>query len=259
VFSKNRERLLGADIGQRFLREVIALAEQAGLTSDEHFSVDGTLIEAWASQKSFKPKSAQGGGEDDPGAGGGRNAEVDFKGQKRRNDTHASTTDPEARLYRKGQGHESRLSYMGHIVMENRSGLVVGAKLTQANGRAERQAASDLLREIPRAARATVGADKGYDTADFVADMRAQGVTPHVAQNNTNRRSAIDGRTTRHPGYAVSQVVRKMVEHPFGWLKGVAGKWQAKFRGQLRVGLDFTFGMATFNLVRMGKLMGAVA
>lgn len=250
TFSKNRERLLNGDVPQRFLAAVVEQATQQGLTSDEHFSVDGTMIQAWASQKSFKPKDGSGGS-----TGGGRNPDVNFKGKRRRNDTHASTTDPDARLYRKGYGKESKLSYLGHVVIENRHGLVMGCEVTHADGYGERSAGCDLMSRIPRSPRATLGGDKGYDTADFVAAMRRLGVTPHVAQNTSRRRSAIDARTTRHPGYGLSQILRKVVEHPFGWLKSAAGFAQVKVRGKPRVGWAFTFGMAAYNLTRMRRLL----
>lgn len=250
TFTKNRDRLLNRDLAVQFLESVVAAAQSEGLTSDEHFSVDGTLIQAWAGQKSFKRKS--GDGESGP-QGGGRNPEVDFRGQQRRNDTHASTTDPDARLYRKSNGQESKLSYLGHVVIENRNGLVVGAGLTLATGRAEREAALSLMAEVPRAQRATVGGDRGFDVPSFVEALRRQGVTPHVAQKVKG--SAIDARTTRHEGYRISQVIRKIVEHPFGWLKATAGFRQTKHRGRGRVSWDFTFGMAAYNLVRMAKLV----
>jgi IS5 family transposase len=252
VFSKNRDRLLEGAIAQRFLEQIVAQAQAQGLTSDEHFSVDGTLVEAWASQKSFKPKDGSGG---DGSGGGTRNANVDFRGQKRRNDTHQSTTDPQSRMYRKACGQEAKLAYLGHVVIENRNALVVGCQVTEATGYAEREAALSLLAEIPRRLRATVGADKGYDAESFVSAARALGVTPHVAQNTTNRRSAIDDRTTRHPGYSISQIVRKVVEHPFGWFKSVAGMWQVKHRGRAKVGMDFALGMAAYNLIRMRNLL----
>lgn len=254
VFTKNRNRLLAGDIARRFLEQVVAQAQEKGLTSDEHFSVDGTLIEAWASQKSFKKKD----GSDDDGEGSGRNREADFRGQKRRNDTHQSTTDPQARLYRKARGHEAKLSYLGHVVIENRSALVVGCEVTEALGQhMEREAAERLMANAPRASHATVGADKGFDTHGFVERMREQGVTAHVAQNATCRRSAIDGRTTRHTGYRASQILRKLVEHPFGWLKSVAGLWQVKHRGRAKVDWTVTFAMAAYNLVRMRNLLAA--
>jgi IS5 family transposase len=249
VFSKNRDRLLDGGIARLFLEEVVAQARELALTSDEHFSVDGTLIEAWAGQKSFKKK---GGGE--PPEGGPRNPTVNFHGEKRRNDTHQSTTDPQARLYRKSNGMESKLVYMGHVVMENRHGLVVGCGVTQATGTAEREAAEALMAEIPRSNRATVGGDKGYDSRAFVKAMRMQGVTPHVAQNTTNRSSAIDGRTTRYSGYAVSQVIRKAVEHPFGWIKTVGNLRKTRHRGTKLVDWVFVLGMAAYNLIRIRNL-----
>jgi len=246
-FSKNRDRLLDGDIAQRFLNAVLAQAREKGLTSDEHFSIDGTLIQAWAGQKSFRPKD----GSDNDSRPGGRNPEVDFKGKKRKNDTHQSTTDPDARQYRKADGQESKLSYLGHVVMENRHGLVVGCQVTHADGYAERNAGRDLMSRIHRKAKVTLGADKGYDSADFITDMRAQDVTPHVAQK---RHSAIDDRTTRHPGYRLSQIIRKTVEHPFGWLKAAAGLRQVKVRGRDRVDWAFTFRVAAFNLIRMQNI-----
>jgi transposase len=246
-FSKNRDRLLGGDIAERFLREVISYAQEQGLVSDEHFSVDGTLLSAWASQKSFVRK-------DDHGASGPSNRSGNFRGEKRTNDTHQSTTDPEAKLYRKGSSQESRLSYIGNVLVENRNGLVVSCEVTQATGRAEREAAFCLIEDVPRQENATLGADKGYDTRAFVAALRGIDVTPHIAQNNTRQRSAIDGRTTRHPGYALSQVKRKEVEHPFGWLKSVACLRQVKHRGTMLVDWVFTFGMVAYNLVRIRNL-----
>jgi transposase len=254
VFSKNRERLLAGDIAQRFLAEVVSQAQQRGLASDEHFSVDGTLIEAWASQKSFKPKDGSGGG-----SGSGRNTGENFRGQQRRNDTHASTTDPDARLYRKGHSQDAKLSYMGHVVIENRNALVMACDLSIASGYAEREMAARLLERTPRSRRATVAADKAYDTSDFVAALRALRMTPHVAQNTSRRRSAIDGRTTRHAGYAASQVVRKLVEHPFGWIKSVAGLWQVKHRGLAKVGWNFALAIAAYDLIRMRTLSEAAA
>ena len=221
VFCKNRDRLLDGDIAHKFMNSVLNLPQVRNLLSSEHFSVDGTLIEAWASTKSFVPKDGSkpppSGGSD---AGGGRNADRDFHGQKRSNQTHASTTDPDARLFRKGKGKEAKLCYMGHVMTENRHGLIVDARLTKANGTAERDTALDMIDDNARPG-STVGGDKGYDTANFVAGCRERGCTPHVAQNNTKRRSAIDARTTRHPGYAVSQQKRKQIEEPFGWIKTV--------------------------------------
>jgi transposase len=250
VFSKNRDRLLEGQIAQRFLEQVVAQAKEAGLASDEHFSVDGTLLEAWASQKSFKRKD---GSDGDGSSGGGRNRDVDFRGKKRRNDTHESTTDPQSRLYRKASGHEAKLSYLGHVVIENRHALVVGCEVTQATGTAETEAAIRLLGDVPRRAKATVGADKGYDSAAFISAIREQGVTPHVAQNAS--RHNIDGRTTRHAGYQASQILRKLVEHPFAWLKSVAGLWQVKHRGRDKVGMVFSLNMAAYNLTRMRNLL----
>ena len=253
TFTKNRDRLLNGEMALRFLESVVGAARAAGLTSDEHFSVDGTMIQAWAGQKSFKRKD----GEDEPGPqGGGRNADVDFRGTRRRNDTHGSTTDPDARSYRKGKGQESKLCYLGHVVIENRNGLVVGADLTLATGTAERDAALAMMEDVPRAQRATLGADRGYDVRSFAERLRAQGVVPHVAQKT---RSAIDARTTRHEGYRISQVIRKIVEHPFGWLKAAAGLRQTKHRGRPRVTWDFRFGMAAYNLVRITNLTEAPA
>lgn len=246
VFTKNRERLLQGDVAAAFFAAVIRQAREADLLSDEHFSVDGTLIEAWAGQKSFRPKDDAGGGT--PGAGG------DFKGRPRRNDTHQSTTDPEARLFRKGDGHEARLAFMGHVLMDHRSGLAVGAALTFADGFAERAAAIELIRGARRRARATLAADKAYDAAELVAGLRDVGVTPHVAQNTTRRRSAIDARTTRHPGYAMSQQARRAIERINGWVKTVALMRKTRHRGRRRVGWAFTFALAAYDLVRMRNL-----
>jgi transposase len=247
VFTKNRTRLLKGDIAGAFFAAVLAQAQAANLLSDEHFSVDGTLIEAWAGQKSFRPK--------DEGTGPGAGAAGDFKGEQRRNDTHASRTDPDARLYRKGNGQEARLAYLGHVVMENRNGLAVGGTLTLATGTAEREAALVLAQAVPRARRATLGADRGYDTRDFVAELRARGITPHVAQHTTKRRSAIDGRTTHHPGYAMSIHARRFIERVFGWGKTV-GPWRkTHFRGRDRVGMGFLFGLAVYDLVRLRTLL----
>jgi transposase len=253
TFSKNRDRLLEGDIAAKFLSAVLAQPRVKRLLSSEHFSVDGTLIEAWASMKSFKPRD---GSDDDPPGDGGRNAEASFHGQKRRNETHASTTDPDARLYRKGPGKEAKLSFIGHGLMENRSGLLVDACLTPADGHAERVAALHMIEphaERPRPI--TLGADKGYDTQDFVNELRTLQVTPHVAQNTSHRRSAIDGRTTRHFGYAVSQRIRKRIEEAFGWIKTVAGQEKTKLRGVDRVGWAFTFAAVAYNLVRLPKLL----
>jgi hypothetical protein len=222
--------------------------------SSDHFSVDGTLIEAWASMKSFKPKD----GADEP-PGGGRNPDADFRGERRSNDTHASTTDPDARLYRKGGGKEAKLCFMGHALMENRSGLVVGACLTHANGQAERVAALALIEPFADRPHAiTLGADKGFDAQDFVNELRAMKVTPRVAQNSSGRRSAIDRRTTRHAGYAMSQRARKRIEEAFGWIKTVAGQEKTRFRGRERVGLAFTFAAVAYNLVRLPRLLASL-
>jgi transposase len=255
VFSKNRDRLLEGDIAAKFMAAVLAQPGVKRLLSSDHFSVDGTLIEAWASMKSVKPKDDSG---EPPADGGGRNAEADFHGHKRTNDTHASTTDPEARLYRKGKGKEAKLCFIGHGLMENRNGLLVYACLTPADGHAERVAALHMIE--PRADRPraiTLGADKAYDAEDFVNELRSMRVTPHVAQNTSGRSSAINGRTTRHGGYAVSQRIRKRIEEAFGWIKAVAGQDKTKFRGRDRVGWAFTFAAAAYNLVRLPKLMAA--
>jgi transposase len=255
VFSKNRDRLLQGDIAAKFLAAVLGRPRVKKLLSTEHFSVDGTLIEAWASMKSFRPKD----GSDEPPTGGGRNSEADFHGKKRSNETHASTTDPDARLYRKGPGKEAKLCFIGHGLMENRSGLLVSTCLTSADGHAERMAALHMIE--PRADRPqaiTLGADKAYDAEDFINELRTMRVTPHVAQNASGRRSAIDGRTTRHGGYAVSQRIRKRIEEAFGWMKTVAGQDKTKFRGRDRVGWAFTFAAAAYNLVRLPKLLAEV-
>ncbi len=255
TFTKNRDRLLAGEIATRFLAVVLAQPKVKALLSDEHFSVDGTLLEAWASTKSFRPKDGSA-----PPPDPGRNGEQDFHGQKRSNETHASTTDPDARLYRKGQGKEAKLCFMGHALMENRNGLIVGATATRASGHAERLAAQHLIEpHANRPQRITVGGDKGFDTQDFVAEMREINVTPHVAQNDNGRRSAIDGRTTRHPGYAVSLRIRKRIEEAFGWAKTVAGLRKARHRGLPKIDWQFTFAMAAYNLVRLPKLLRAAA
>jgi transposase len=253
VFSKNRDRLLEGDIAAKFLAAVLAQPKVKKLLSSDHFSVDGTLIEAWASMKSVKAKDGSG---EPPAQGGGRNAEADFHGQKRSNDTHASTTDPDARLYRKGKGKETKLCFIGHGLMENRHGLLVDACLTLADGHAERVAALHMIE--PRADRPTaitLGADKAYDAEDFVNELRSMKVTPHVAQNTSGRSSAIDGRTTRHGGYAISQRIRKRIEEAFGWIKTVAGQEKTRFRGRDRVAWAFTLAAAAYNLVRLPKLV----
>jgi transposase len=251
VFSKNRDRLLEGDIAAAFLTAVLTLPRVKGLLSDEHFSVDGTLIQAWASMKSFRRKD----GTDEP-PGPGRNGERNFHKNKRSNETHASTTDPDARLARKSNGQEAKLAFTGHLLMENRTGLVVSARLTHASGTAEPEAALTMLGELAGASRKTIGADKNDDTAKFVATARAMNVTPHVAQNiNAHRGSNIDGRTTRHPGYRISQVIRKRIEEANGWIKTVGDMAQTKFRGLARVAWTFQFKAAAYNLIRLPRLL----
>jgi transposase len=255
VFTKNRDRLLEGEVAEAFFALVLEQARRKRLLSSEHFTVDGTLIEAWAGQKSFRRKESEPAEPpDDPG-----NPTVNFHGEKRSNETHQSTTDPESRLYRKGRGQESKLAYLGHVLMENRNGLVVDTRVTQAHGRAEREAALEMLGSLPGRQRRTVGADKGYDTRDFVAQARHKKVTPHVAQNTSNRKSAIDGRTTHPPGYSVSQRVRKRVEEIFGWLKTVGLMRKTRHKGTERVGWMFTFAAAVYNLVRMRNLLAEAA
>ncbi|WP_316980469.1 IS5 family transposase [Shumkonia mesophila] len=253
TFSKNRDRLLEGDIAAKFLAAVLSQPRVKRLLSSEHFSVDGTLIEAWASMKSFKPK---GSGKDDGGGDGGRNAPADFRGEKRSNETHESATDPDARLYRKGPGMEAKLCFIGHGLMENRSGLIVDTRLTRVSGHAERLAALDMIEPLADRPKAiTLGADRGYDAADFVEELRTLNVRPHVAQNTSRRRSAIDGRTTRHPGYAASQRIRKRIEEAFGWIKTVAGLRKTKLRGLDKVDWAFAFTAAAYNLMRLPKLL----
>ena len=252
TFSKNRDRLLHGDIADAFFAEVLSEARAHGLLSDEHFTVDGTLLEAWASQKSFRPKDEDPPTPpDDP-----KNPAVNFRGERRKNDTHASTTDPDARLYRKGDGQPARLVYMGHVLMENRSGLVVDTDVTPADGYGERHAALTMVEALP-GDRVTLGGDKAYDDAGFVAELRHMAVTPHVAQNTKNRRSAIDARTTGHPGYAISQQKRKRVEEIFGWMKTVGLLRKLRHRGGDRVTWIFRFTAAAFNLVRIRNLVYA--
>jgi transposase len=254
VFSKNRERLLEADVARAFFTEIGVLAREKGLLSDEHFTVDGTLIEAWAGQKSFKPRTGT-PPPSDPDAG---NPSVDFRGQKRTNDTHASTTDADAKLYKKAKGQEAKLAFLGHVLMENRNGLVVETRLTAATGTAEREAALEMIGAKLKRGRVTLGGDKGYDTREHVAGLRQLKVTPHVAQNTERPGgSAIDQRTTRHAGYTVSQTKRKRVEEIFGWFKTVAMMRKTKYRGLERVGWMFTWAAAAYNLVRMRNLLGA--
>jgi transposase len=254
VFTKNRDRLLEGEVAHAFFEQVLARARAQQLLSSEHFTVDGTLIEAWASLKSFKPKADPPSPmpPEDPG-----NPSVDFRGEKRTNATHASTTDPDARLYKKAKGQEAKLGYLGHVLMENRTGLIVNTRLTQATGTAEREAAVEMVSELPGNYRVTVGGDKAYDTQAFVQDLRALAVTPHVAQNTTGRASAIDGRTTRHAGYALSQRKRKRVEEIFGWQKTVGLLRKVRHRGLALVGWVFTFTAAAYNLVRLQKLAEA--
>jgi IS5 family transposase len=234
---------------------VLAQAREWGLLSDDHFTVDGTLIEAWAGQKSFKPREAPPPSQPPDDSS---NPSLDFRGERRTNATHASTTDPQARLYKKAKGQEAKLAYVGHVLLENRHGLVVDSCVTQATGTAEREAALAMAEAIPGQQRVTLGADKNYDTRDFVRELRELRVTPHVAQNTSGRSSAIDSRTTRHPGYAVSQRKRKCVEEIFGWLKTVGLLRKARHRGVARVGWMFTFAVAVYNLVRM-RTLAAVA
>ena len=246
TFSKNRERLLQGDVADAFFAEVLAVIRAEGLLSDEHFTVDGTLLEAWASHKSFRPKDAGPTPPDDP-----KNPTVSFHGQARRNDTHQSTTDPEARLYKKAIGREAKLGYLAHLLTENRHGFIIDTAVTSATGTAERDAAIAMLGELPATARrVTVGADKAYDVKTWVAAVRAMGITPHVAQNNTARRSAIDQRTTRHDGYAISQRCRKKVEQPFGWMKTVGLLRKLRHRGGRKVDWVVSFTAAAYNLVR---------
>ena len=251
VFTKNRDRVLGGEVAEVFFQEVLAEARRRSLLSDEHFTVDGTLIEAWASHKSFKPKDQSDSDE------GGSNPSVDFRKQRRTNDTHASRTDPDARLYKKSRGAESKLCYMGHLMIDNRHGLATNACVTIASGTAEREAAVQMADKISGNRRVTLAADKGYDTRECVRKLRDRNITPHVAQNDTNRRSAIDRRTTRHPGYQVSQRKRKLVEQMFGWAKTVGLMRKTRHRGTERVDWMFTFTAAAFNLVRMRNLQGA--
>jgi len=252
VFCKNPDRLLGGDIARKFMTAVLNLSQVRQLLSSEHFSVDGTLIEAWASMKSFVPKD----GSNPPASGGGRNAERDFHGEKRKNDTHSSITDPDARLFRKGTGKEAKLCHMGHLMMENRNALIVDARLTEANGTAERTTALDMIDDNARSG-STVGGDKNYDTSDFVAGCRERGCTPHVSQNNTNRRSAIDARTTRHAGHRISTIKRKQIEEAFGWIKTVGGLRKTRHRGRALVEWFFMLTATAYNLVRIPKILTA--
>ena len=260
VFTHNRDRLLEADVALEFLAAVLALPRVKKLLSSEHFSVDGTLIDAWASMKSFRPKDGSG---EPPGPG--RNGERDFHDEKRSNETHASTTDPDARLYRKADGRESRLCFMGHVLMENRNGLAVEAMLTHATGTAEREAMLAMLDRHDADRRITLGADKAYDVTAFVEALRGRRVTPHIAINGTIskrgvvRRTAVDGRTTRHAGYRASQIRRKRIGEVFGWIKARAGRGKVKVRGRAKAEAAFTFAVAAYNLIRIPKLLAATA
>ncbi len=261
VFSKNRDRLIEGEIAARFLAAVLSQERVTALMSDEHFSVDGTLIDAWASMKSFRRTHD---GTDGDGPPTGRNAERDFKGEKRSNQTHASTTDPDAKLYRKGDAQSSRLCFMGHLLMENRNALIVDAELTRASGTAEREAALAMLdRRKRRCRRITLGGDKAFDVYAFVEHLRARNVTPHIAIDGhvrvtgKPRKTAIDKRTTRHPGYAVSQRLRKRIEEGFGWIKTTGNLAQTRHRGLERVGWTFTLTATAYNLVRLPKLLAA--
>ena len=257
TFSKNRDRLLDGDVAARFLSAILAQPRGRRLLSSDHFSVDGTLVEAWASMKSFRPRD----GPDRPdGDDGGRNPTVDFRAEKRSNATHASTTDPDAMLYRKGSGMEARLCFIGHGLMENRSGLLVDARLTRVSGHAERLAALEMIEpHADRPCGITLGADRGYDAADFVEELRTLNIRPHVDQNVSRRRSAVDGRTTRHAGYAASLRARKRIEEAFGWIKTIAGLRRTRLRGLARVDWSFTFAAAAYNLIRLPKLLGMPA
>ena len=269
VFSKNRDRLIAGEIAAKFLAAVLSQARVKALLSDEHFSVDGTLVDAWASMKSFRPKDRP--DDDNSGDGSppaGRNAERNFRGEKRSNETHASTTDPDAKLYRKGNGQSSRLCFMGHVLMENRNALIVDAALTRAGGMAEREAALAMLDRRPSGAgarrrRITLAGDKAFDVRSFIEDLRERAVTPHIAidgnvrVSGTPRSTAIDRRTTRHPGYAVSQRVRKRIEESFGWIKTTGNLAKTRHRGLERVGWAFTLTAAAYNLVRIPKLLPA--
>lgn len=260
-FTKNRDRLLAGEITGKFLRAVLAQPRVKRLMSSDHFSVDGTLIEAWASTKSFRRID----GDDNNPEGPGRNAERGFHKEKRSNQTHQSTTDPQARLYKKGDGQPARLCYMGHALMENRHGLVTDGGVTLATGTAEREATLAMLDRRGGRRRITLGADKAYDVRDFIGQLRARRVTPHIAVDGhlsklgKPRSTAIDGRTKRHPGYAISQRCRKRIEEVFGWIKGSAGLAKVKVRGQAKVDAVFTLALAAYNLIRLPKLLAAPA
>jgi transposase len=256
TFTKNRDRLLSHEIADQFFAAVVGQAKLRRYLSSEHFSVDGTLLEAWASHKSFKPKDQP--GPKPPKAA--RNAEVSFHGERRSNTTHVSTTDPEARLARKSNATAAKLCYAGHLLMEHRNALIVDAELTEANGYAERDTALEMLRRLPpKKRRRTVAGDKGYDTAQFVADVRELGITPHIAANTTRQRSTIDGRTTRHPGHVVSQRIRKRIEEPFGWMKTIAGGRKLRYIGRQRNRAWFLMTGAVYNIIRIAALDTATA
>ena len=260
TFTKNRERLLEADVAAEFLAAAVRQAKLRRYISSEHFSVDGTLLKAWASHKSFQPKARPDDDNDGDGGGSdqtatGRNVEVSWRGGKRSNDTHESKTDPDARLYRKSSNVAAILGFMGHVLMEHRNGLIVDAKLTHADGYAERTAALSMLDRLPKTKRRrTLAADKAYDTADFVADLRDRGFTPHVAQNTSGRRSRIDGRTTRHGGYKISQRIRARIEEPFGWIKTIGGGNQLRYKGIDRNQAWFQMNAGIYNVLRIAAL-----
>jgi transposase len=250
TFSKNRDRLLAGDVAAEFLATLLDRPDVRRLLSSEHFSVDGTMIQAWASMKSFRPKDGSG----EPPTGG-KNGSRDFHGERRSNQTHASTTDPDALLYRKGPGMEAKLCFLGHVLMENRNGLLVDAELTRASGHAERLASLAMVDRLPTMSPVTLGADKGFDAESFVLELRDRQVTPHIAQNTSGRSSAIDGRTTRHAGYLQSQRARKRIEEAFGWLKTTAGQARTRLRGIERVRWSFTLTAAAYNLIRLPRLL----
>jgi transposase len=254
TFSKNRDRLLEGDVAAEFLATLLDRPQVRRLLSSEHFSVDGTMIQAWASVKSFRPKDGSG----EPPAGG-KNGARNFRGERRTNETHSSTTDPDALLYRKGPGMEARLCFLGHVLMENRNGLLVDAELTRASGHAERLAALAMLDRLPTTGQGTLAADRGFDAESFVLELRERRVTPHIARNTSGRRSAIDGRTTRHAGYVASQRIRKRIEEAFGWIKTTAGQARTRLRGIQRVRWSFTLTAAAYNLIRLPKLLGSAA
>lgn len=259
VFTKNRDRLLEGAVAEEFFSLIVRQARSRKLLSDEHFTVDGTLIEAWAGQKSFQRKDRDDDPLNPPPVDRSSNPTINWHREKRSNDTHQSLTDPTARLYKKASGAEARLGYLGHVLTENRNGLVVDVRLTQASGTAEREAAQAMLSDKARGRRVTLGADRGYDTRGFVAALRESNVTPHVAQNQRHRRSAIDARTTRQDGYAISQRKRKRVEEVFGWIKTIALQRKTRFRGLERVGWMFTLAASAYNLIRMRNLQVATA